>query len=304
MIDLRNVETFYWAAALGSLRAASEKLGTTQPAISQRIASLETSLGVRLFERAARGVKLTAKGHELLVHAERMIQARNDIVQAAKEKSGISGRFHLGVAETIVQTWLPRLIAEVYAAYPALTIDIEVETSDNLQNLLMSRRIGLAFLMGPVLEARVENRPLCSYPLAWVARADADFGPEPVPLEQIASQPIVTYGSSSAPYRQVRDMLRRSGISSPRMVGSASLSMIVRMVLDGIGTAVITPSFLSNELDNHSLKVVKVNADPLLDLNFTASWVDGPDAQAARVIARIAEQVASDDELNRRYNAS
>jgi hypothetical protein len=72
------------------------------------------------------------------------------------------------------------------------------------------------------------------------------------------------------------------------------------MVLDGIGTAVITPSFLSNELDNHSLKVVKVNADPLLDLNFTASWVDGPDAQAARVIARIAEQVASDDELNRR----
>jgi DNA-binding transcriptional LysR family regulator len=300
VIDLRNVETFYWAAALGSLRAASEKLGTTQPAISQRIASLETSLGVRLFERAARGVKLTAKGHELLVHAERMIQARNDIVQSAKEKSGISGRFHLGVAETIVQTWLPRLIAEVYAAYPALTIDIEVETSDNLQNLLMSRRIGLAFLMGPVLEARVENRPLCSYPLAWVARADADFGPEPVPLEQIASQPIVTYGSSSAPYRQVRDMLRRSGISSPRMVGSASLSMIVRMVLDGIGTAVITPSFLSNELDNHSLKVVKVNADPLLDLNFTASWVDGPDAQAARVIARIAEQVASDDELNRR----
>jgi DNA-binding transcriptional LysR family regulator len=304
VIDLRNVETFYWAAALGSLRAASEKLGTTQPAISQRIASLETSLGVRLFERAARGVKLTAKGHELLVHAERMIQARNDIVQSAKEKSGISGRFHLGVAETIVQTWLPRLIAEVYAAYPALTIDIEVETSDNLQNLLMSRRIGLAFLMGPVLEARVENRPLCSYPLAWVARADADFGPEPVPLEQIASQPIVTYGSSSAPYRQVRDMLRRSGISSPRMVGSASLSMIVRMVLDGIGTAVITPSFLSNELDNHSLKVVKVDTDPLLDLNFTASWVDGPDAQAARVIARIAEQVASDDELNRRQNAS
>ena len=293
MIDLRNIETFYWAAALGSLRAASEKLGTTQPAISQRIASLEGSLGVRLFDRASRGVKLTAKGHELLVHAERMIQARNDIIQAAGDKSAIGGRFHLGVAETIVQTWLPHLIAEVYNAYPALTIDIEVETSDNLQALLMSRRIGLAFLMGPVLEARVENRPLCTYPLAWVSRADVDFGPEPVPLERIASRPIITYGSSSTPYRQVRDMLRRAGISSPRMVGSASLSMIVKMVLDGIGTAVITPSFLREELENNSLKVVQVDADPLQDLNFTASWVDGPEAQAARVIARIAEQVAA-----------
>ncbi|MBP1852975.1 LysR family transcriptional regulator [Rhizobium halophytocola] len=295
MIDLRNIETFFWASALGSLRAASEKLGTTQPAISQRIASLEAALGVKLFERAARGVKLTAKGHELLVHAERMMQARNDIIQAARSTDSMSGRFHLGVAETIVQTWLPRLITEVYAAYPSLTIDIEVETSDNLQALLMSRRIGLAFLMGPVLEARVENRPLCSYPLAWVARADMDLGPQPVSLEQIAAQPIVTYGSGSAPYRQVRDMLRRAGISSPRMVGSASLSMIVRMVLDGIGTAVITPSFLTDELARGSLRVIEVRADPLQDLNFTASWVDGPDAHAARVIARIAEQVADED---------
>ncbi len=85
MIDLRNIETFFWAAALGSLRAASEKLGTTQPAISQRIASLEAALGVRLFERDARGVKLTAKGHELLAHAERMMQARRDMMVCALE---------------------------------------------------------------------------------------------------------------------------------------------------------------------------------------------------------------------------
>ena len=72
MIDFRNIETFFWAAALGSLRAASEKLGTTQPAVSQRIASLEAALGVRLFERDVRGVTLTAKGQEMLSHAERI----------------------------------------------------------------------------------------------------------------------------------------------------------------------------------------------------------------------------------------
>src|SRR5690606_12679328 len=108
MIDLRNIETFFWVATLGSFRAASVKLNTTQPAVSQRIASLERDLGVRLFERDARGVTLTAKGHELLSHAERMLQLRRDMLQAAREQNVMRGPMRIGVAETIVQTWLPR----------------------------------------------------------------------------------------------------------------------------------------------------------------------------------------------------
>ncbi|WP_186415461.1 LysR family transcriptional regulator [Pannonibacter sp. P2PFMT1] len=293
MIDLRNIETFFWAAALGSLRAASEKLGATQPAVSQRIASLEGALGVRLFERAARGVRLTAKGHELLAHAERMMQARNDIIQAARDQTTMSGSFHIGVAETIVQTWLPRLIAEVHSAYPALTLEIEVDSSEMLKAHLTSRRLNLAFMMGPVLEARMENRPLCTYPLSWVAKAGLDLGPRPLTLEQVTRLPVITYASNSAPYRQVRDMLRREGVPSPRMYGCASLSMIVRMVQDGIGTAVITPIFLGAELERGELEILDVIADPLQDLNFTATWIDGPDSYAARVIARMAQQVAA-----------
>ena len=79
MIDLRNIETFFWVATLGGFRAAAEKLSATQPAISQRIASLESDLGVKLFERDVRGISLTAKGRELLSHAERMLQLRGDL---------------------------------------------------------------------------------------------------------------------------------------------------------------------------------------------------------------------------------
>lgn len=292
MIDLRNIETFFWAAALGSLRAASEKLGTTQPAVSQRIASLENALGVRLFERDARGVKLTAKGHELLVHAERMIEARRDMLHAARDQTTMSGTLRIGVAETIVQTWLPKLIEQVHTAYPALVLEIEVDSTHVLQSHLMGREIDLAFLMGPVLEARVENLPLCTYPLAWVAKPGVALAPGPVTLADVARLPIITYSSSSSPYRVVRDMLMRAGISTPRMYGSASLSMVVRMVLDGIGPAVITPVFLGKELERGELRLLDVISDPLPDLNFTASWIDGPDSYPARVISRMAQQVA------------
>ena len=119
MIELRNIETFFWVATLGSFRAASEKLNTTQPAVSQRIASLEADLGVRLFERDARGVKLTGKGHELLSHAERMLQVRRDMFEAAREQNVMTGTVRIGVAETIVQTWLPTLIELIHTTYPA-----------------------------------------------------------------------------------------------------------------------------------------------------------------------------------------
>lgn len=295
MIDLRNIETFYWVATLGTFSAASDKLNTTQPTISQRIAALEKDLGVRLFDRDARGVKLTAKGHELLSHAERMLQGRSDMIQAAREENVFTGTLRIGVAETIVQTWLSALIEHVHALYPALVIEIEVDTTSVLRAHLQSRHIDLAFLMGPVLEARVENLPLCTYPLAWVASPQLDLGPEPLTLERIGRLPILTYPSTSQPYRVVRDMLTRANVAAPRMYGSASLSMVVRMTMDGMGTSVIAPIFLGKELARGELRLLDVDAGPLPDLSFTATWIGGHDGHVAATVARLAQRIANID---------
>jgi len=293
MIDLRNIETFFWASTLGSFRAAAEKLNTTQPTISQRIAALERDLAVSLFKRGAYGVELTAKGQEMLSYAERMLQVRREMVQAAREQQVMSGTMRIGVAETIVQTWLPSLIERIHALYPALVLEIEVDTTQVLRTHLMERQIHLAFLIGPILDSRTENLPLCSYPLAWVASPQLAIGREPVPLKDVAARPIITYPSTSSPYLTVREMLVRAGIEAPRMYGSASLSMIVRMTLDCIGVAVITPVFLDKELTSGALRLLNVQADPLPELAFTATWISGPESYAARVIAQLAQSIAA-----------
>ncbi len=294
MIDLRNIETFVWAAELGGFRAAAEKLNTTQPAVSQRIASLESDLGVRLFDRDARGIRLTAKGVELLSHAERMLQMRHDMLQAARQENVMSGTVRMGVAETIVQTWLSTLLERLHAAHPALILEIEVDTTHVLRPQLLSRQIDVAFLMGPVNEPRVENIPLCRYPLAWVASPALKLGGRPLSLQEVGEHPIITYPSNSQPYQSVREMLLRAGVKAPRMYGNASLSMAVRMTRDAIGVSVIAPVFLGNELRDGDLELLQVEqAERLEALNFTASWVHGPDAHVGRVIAQMAHEVAS-----------
>lgn len=294
MLELRDIETFYWVATLGGFRAASEKLHASQPAVSQRISHLESALGVRLFDRDTRGIRLTAKGQALLAHAERMLQLRHDMLFVARERNVVRGRVSIGVAETIVQTWLPALLERVNTNFPDVVLEVEVDTTPVLRSHLLTRQIDLAFLMGPIAEPKVENLPLCSYPLAWVASPQLELGPEPVALEHVARWPIITYPSNSKPYQFVRAMLLRRGVRTPRMYGSASLAMAVRMTLDGIGTSVIAPVFLGKELAEGRLRLVRVEADRLPDLNFTATWQHGTDAHVAALIARLAVQVAGE----------
>ena len=80
-MNLKFLETFVWVARLKSFRLTADKLFTTQASISSRIAVLEGELGVKLFLRDSRGVKLTPEGLKVLDYAERML----DTMQALKQ---------------------------------------------------------------------------------------------------------------------------------------------------------------------------------------------------------------------------
>ncbi|WP_298722054.1 LysR family transcriptional regulator [uncultured Ferrovibrio sp.] len=298
MADLRNLETFVWVAHLGGFRAAADKLNATQPAVSQRIALLEAELGVKLFDREPRGISLTPKGRELLGYAERMVQLRADMMQAAREKHAMRGVVRLGVAETIVHTWLAKLIERMHAVYPALTLEIEVDITPVLRERLLAHQLDIAFVLGPISEPRMKNVALSSYPLAWVASPALDLGPEPVALSALARWPIITYPRNTRPYTAIREMMTRSDFPQLRMYGNASLSTIVRMTLDGIGVSAIPPVVIRRELAEKRLRIVDAE-QTLGDLNFHASYPVKPDSYMAEAVVEIAREVTEAESKRR-----
>ena len=127
MTDFKAIETFMWVVTLGSFRGAAQKLNTTQPAISQRIAQLEREVGVKLLQRDRRMVLPTPSGRQLMVYAEKLIGLRSEMLAVVGDRSAMRGVLRLGVAETIVHTWLTQLIKSVNHAYPNLSLEIEVD---------------------------------------------------------------------------------------------------------------------------------------------------------------------------------
>lgn len=178
--------------------------------------------------------------------------------------------------------------------FPALALEIEVDTTPLLRNRLLAHQIDLAFLMGPLPEAEVKNLDLCRYPLAWVASPRLDLGSGPLTLERVAQWPIITYPASSRPHQALRELLAGAGMRSVRMYGSASLSTTVRMVQERIGVGVFVPTVLGRELAEGRLRLLQVEGgSDLPELAFTASWRRGRDSHVAAAVARLAVQVAA-----------
>ena len=282
---------FFWVARLGGFNRAAERLATTQPAVSQRIAGLEREFGVKLIERRPRSVALTPKGRELFDYAERLMRLHSEMVTAVASPAAKSGVVRLGVAETIVHTWLADYVEKIHVAYPKITLDIEVDVSPKLRDGLVEGSLDLAFLLGPVSAPRLSNVELCRYPLSFVARAGLDLGPEPVPLARLVTMPVITYSKATRPYVTVRELLSRSNLEPPRIYASSSLSTIVRMTLDGIGVSVIPAAVIGAELARGDLRVVRSDVE-LPHLVFTATYALGPDGSLVERLTELAVEVA------------
>ncbi|ANM14486.1 MULTISPECIES: LysR family transcriptional regulator [unclassified Rhizobium] len=292
MIDLRTLETFCIVAQTGGFHRAAEKLHTTQPAVSARIAQLEQELKVRLFERDKRGSRLTAKGREILKYAERMLALRTEMVLSVAGANALEGSVQLGVSDTIVHTWLPELLKRLNHEYPSITLEINVDGSANLAAALQENSIDVAFLMGPVISGNVANLPLCEYPLNWVVPADFPLGPQAVTLEELTAFPIITFARQTQPFRELTELFNKAHQQRVRLFPNSSLSSIVRMTLDGIGIAAIPVEVVSDHLASGKLRVLTTVGHTMPTMAFTASFIKRPETHLNGVVAQLAQKVA------------
>jgi DNA-binding transcriptional LysR family regulator len=291
MVDFKLIETFLWVVTLGSFRGAGQRLNTTQPAISQRIAQLEREMGVKLLNRDHRVVSPTPSGRQLMLYAEKLIGLRAEMMAEVGDRSAMRGVLRLGVAETIVHTWLSRLIKSVNTAYPNLSLEIEVDITPNLSARLMGQEIELALLLGPIPTSGVRNRVLCDYPVGFLASPSLGLPPGPLKAKDLARFPIITFPRKTQPYETVRSLFNRPDLPPIRLHASASLATVIHMALEGLGIAVIPTSIVENELADGRLRLLSTDLK-ITPLTFSASWLESPDMLAVERVADLAAKIA------------
>lgn len=291
-VDFKNLETFLTVATLGSFRKAAEQLHATQPAISQRISQLEESLGARLLVRESRTVTPTPRGRDALIYAEKLLALRAELINAVGETSAIEGSLRIGVAETIVHTWLPIFIQQVSTVFPRLSLEIEVDISPNLRERLLNREIDLAFLMEGFAVDPLSSKPLCSHRLAFIASPQLAPDDKPMTLHELARHPIMTFSRRTKPYKAVYDTFNQPDLPRVRINASASLATLVHMAEVGLGIAAIPPAIVRHHLKDGRLKQIETGIT-FPPVTFRAAWLPGIDSRATEKVAEIASDQAA-----------
>jgi len=133
--DWDQVRAFLAVVDAGSLTAAAELLGLSQPTLSRQIAAMEKRIGTLLFERVGRGVHLTATGHALVEPARHMQSAANALSLAALGQSHeTAGTVRISASEMTATYVLPTILSELRLAHPE--IQIELAVTNRVENLL------------------------------------------------------------------------------------------------------------------------------------------------------------------------
>ncbi len=243
-VELRHLAALDAVDTEGSFGRAATKLGYTQSAISQQIATLERIVGERLIERPGgpRPVALTEAGRLLLRHA-RAIVSRLQAAQAdlGALSAGEAGSLHVGIFQSVGARILPEVMRRFTRAWPNVEIELRESHSDSvLADLVERGELDLSFVQLPLPNPWLETELVLQDDYVLLSAVDSDFAADgrAPSLREIAEQPLIGYRNCRAT-EIVVDQLRAGGREPHFVFRSDENGVVQGLAGAGIGIAVI-----------------------------------------------------------------
>ncbi|EPH7024408.1 LysR substrate-binding domain-containing protein [Pseudomonas aeruginosa] len=273
-MELRHLRYFIAVAEELHFGRAAERLGISQPPLSQQIQALEEEIGARLFERTNRRVELTDAGR-LFLDESRQVLAQVDkaVLLARRAHLGELGELKIGFTSSAPFTsTIPSSIHAFRKAYPDVHLDLQEMSSRQVLKALLEESLQVGVIRPLALPDAVHWVELFREPLVAVLRADhplAAGSEDGLAISALAEEPFVFFPRSygTGLYDQVIALTRQAGFS-PRIAQEASEAMtIIGLVSAGLGVSILPASFRRTRVDG---VVYRTLSDPEAT---TAVWL-------------------------------
>lgn len=193
-VTLRHLRSFIEVARRGNFTRAAEALSVSQPALTITINQFEEGLGVKLFDRTTRRVRLTSEGAEFLPTAQRLIEDFDAAIAGMRDVAERRrGRVGLAALPSVAVRLLPRIVAHFSQAHPGIQIHLHDDNASGVELRVRRNEVdfGIGSLWAPNPE--LEFRVLITDSFGVVCRADHRLGRErgPIAWRAIADEPFL-----------------------------------------------------------------------------------------------------------------
>jgi len=288
MLDVRRLRVLHTVSAYGSVTAAAAALGYSAPAVSQQLAALEREVGMRLTERAGRGLELTPAALILVGHTDALLAQLGEAeADLAALRDQVAGRVALAAFPSAAASFVSAAWAALAGSAPQVRLDLtEMEPEESLPAVLRGETdVAVAHeydLLPRPLDPLFERRELLSDPVLVAVPAGHQLATDDtVPLSSLAGQPFLAPREGTSCAEVIQRACARAGFV-PRVVARATdFAVLLNLVAAGAGVTLV-PALAARQLPPR-VRLVSP-AEPVTRQVFTVSRRGGDRKPAVRVV--------------------
>ncbi|MCV9887444.1 LysR family transcriptional regulator [Metabacillus halosaccharovorans] len=239
-----------------NMRKASERLFVSQPALSQRLQTIEKSWGLQLFIRSQKGLTLTPAGEKIVAYAQEVVLKEDKVKEEILALEGeVHGTLKLAVASIIGQHWLPSVLKTYVRKYPHAKISLITGWSSEILKSMYEDHVHLGIIRGNP-EWKGMKKHLLTDTLYLV---DTEIQN----IEEVlhTERPFIQFKSDSSYYQEIQDWWHRQFNTSPkRTIVVDQIETCKQMALNGIGYAIL-PSVTLKDDEQEVFKIPLLEED-------------------------------------------
>lgn len=283
-MELRHLRYFEAVARHSHVTRAAAELHIAQPALSKQISQLEQELGVALFDRVGRNVRLTEAGEALLPHA-RAVMAQVESARAEMaERVGLSrGRASVGTPPTVGTQLLPRVLAAFNRRYPGIELRLHEAGVQTLFDLLEAGLTDVGIVTLPVEDEHLTVVPLFTEEMVIVVCREHPLAAQG--MAQIADFQDASWVLSPENYELREATLtacQKAGFTPRVVLDGGETDTLLRFVAAGIGIALVPRLAVQETSEVMVLRVTDQKLERTLGLVWRGDRVASPAARALR----------------------
>jgi len=290
-INLNHLAVFHAVAQAGGMTQGAERLDISQPAVSKQVQQLEGALGVHLFDRIGRRVRLSQAGELLADYARRLFALADEAERVMAEVRTVGrGQLAIGASTTVGSYLLPVVLAEFWRRHPGVEVLVRIENTEQVHRRLAGHELDLGLTEGLVEEYDLEAEVFHQDELVLIAAPGHRLAGQPrVPLSAVREEPFILREPGSGTRAIEERALARLKLPVRVAMALGSTEAIKRVVTEGVGLAIVSRLAVGAECAAGTLAVLPVPglriARPLHLVRLRGRR-DGPTQQAFCAVLR------------------
>lgn len=236
-----QLEYFAMVARLQHVSRAADRLGISQPALSRSIHRLERDLGVELFERSGRAIRLTRAGEEFLPYAERALQELSQGRRVLNDLQGSTAQtIALGFLHTLGVEFVPKLVRAFKLQRPDVGFDFDQNASHVILRKLEEGDLDLCFASGPIDDARLTwERLVDEEVIVIVPKGHRLAARRSVQIRELADEQFISYKSGLTMRELGDDLCSSAGFGAKIAFEGDEPGTVGGFVAAGLGIAIV-----------------------------------------------------------------